>query len=187
MSWILTRSGKRFDLFHPKPDQIDIKDIAFALALQCRFNGHCSRFYSVAEHSIIMSWNVPISLKLCALMHDATEAYIGDMVKPLKDHLSEFKRIEENIWRVIANKYGLPLELPKEVKEADLRMLATERHELMSHNTNASWSCLRNVEPYDRENYVTPNSETAVNYFVSRDPYDVFLNEFEKLTTTIRI
>ena len=82
MTWILTWSGKRFDLFEPTPEMIDPRDIAQALGTIARFNGHTKEHYTVAQHSVIVANLVPPEHQLAALLHDATEAYIGDMVRP---------------------------------------------------------------------------------------------------------
>src|SRR4051812_41614297 len=118
MSWIKTFSG-RFDFLKLDPNEINIKDIAHALAHTCRFNGHCKKFYSVAQHSVYVSQIVPEVDAPAGLMHDATEAYIGDMTRPLKAMFPEFGALEDRLWRRIAGKFGLPAELPETVKHAD--------------------------------------------------------------------
>lgn len=126
-----------FNLLEPNPDVIDIKDIAHALSNQCRFTGHTSTFYSVAEHSVNVS-EVPIldtlELKLIGLLHDATEAYLVDLPRPIKrftDLGSIFKKHESNIWEAIALHFGLPFEIPEVVHEADRIVLVTEKRDLM--------------------------------------------------------
>lgn len=85
MTWILTRSGRKFDLARPTADMVDPADIAHSLSMQCRFNGHTSRYYSVAQHSYLVADLVPAEDQLAGLLHDATEAYVGDLVRPLKE------------------------------------------------------------------------------------------------------
>ncbi len=133
MTWIQTHTGKAFDLLNPSPDDICIEDIAHALSMICRFNGHCHNFYSVAEHSILVSFCVHGSLALEGLLHDAAEAYIGDMVSPLKNSipLEPYREIEHDVRYVISEKFGLATSVPRAVKEVDQRMLATERDQLM--------------------------------------------------------
>lgn len=131
MTWILTNSGTRFDFENPTEEMINIEDIAAALSKQTRFNGHCSQFYSVARHSIIMASKISPEFKLEALMHDATEAYIGDMVKPLKNLIPEFEKIENKIHKVIAKKFKLKTKTPKEIKDLDLVMVASEIKAIM--------------------------------------------------------
>lgn len=129
--WIITKSGVKFDLLNTTEDMLDIKDISHALSNICRFGGHSVRHYSVAQHSVLASQIVPKEFALCALLHDATEAYIGDMVSPLKAVIPQFKEIEQNLWEVIASKWGLPKYIPQEVKLADMQMLKAEKKYLL--------------------------------------------------------
>jgi 5'-deoxynucleotidase YfbR-like HD superfamily hydrolase len=131
MSWIQTHSGKRFDLLEPRADQVDIVDIAHSLANLCRFNGHVRQFYSVAQHSYFVSRIVGPEYALCGLLHDATEAYVGDMTRPLKSVMPRFKEVEDRIWLAIAERFGLPREIPPAVKHADNIALVTERRDLL--------------------------------------------------------
>jgi len=131
-NWFQTYTGKACWLMDPRPDEICIEDIAHALALQCRFNGHVTVFYSVAQHSVFVSEIVPKPFALAGLMHDATEAYLGDMVKPLKWSMPAYRTAEKVFWRVIAAKFGLHEKVDPAVKVADLVALATERRDLMS-------------------------------------------------------
>lgn len=146
MTWILTASGKHVDLADPQPDQIDIRDIAQGLSNEARFNGHTRRFYSVAQHSILVSDLVPRQHALEGLLHDATEAYMKDIPMPLKHMLPDYKRIEQRVDAVIRAKFGLPAQCSAAVKQADLVMLATERRDLMPDDA-AEWEILRGVEP----------------------------------------
>ncbi|WAB92513.1 phosphohydrolase [Pseudomonas citronellolis] len=148
MTWILTRTGKRFDLFEPKPEMIDPRDLSHALAHLCRFNGHAARHYSVAQHSYLVSGLVPAQDKLAGLLHDATEAYVGDMVRPLKEQMPAFREVEDRIWQAICARFDLDEELPASVKHADLQALATERRDLMPRHP-AEWTCLQGVEPLE--------------------------------------
>jgi 5'-deoxynucleotidase YfbR-like HD superfamily hydrolase len=84
MSWIQTYQGGCFEPFNPHPDQIHIRDIAHALALTCRFTGHCLDFYSVAQHSVMVSQIVSHKHALAGLLHDASEAYLTDVASPIK-------------------------------------------------------------------------------------------------------
>lgn len=103
---------------------VDIEDIAHSLALQDRYIGHTVRPYSVAQHSVIVSETVPPEFALWGLLHDAAEAYIGDIIRPIKT--TQHKRLEEKFLECIANRFGLSLPIPKEVMDVDDRMLATE-------------------------------------------------------------
>ncbi len=134
-TWIQTVSGKRIDLPIPKPEQIDILNIAYALSMKCRFNGQCKQFYSVAEHSIMVSFLVEPRLVLAALLHDANEAYLPDIPRPVKDLISEYKQIENLTEEAINTKYGIILSDADKVaiKKADNIMLATEGRDLMGN------------------------------------------------------
>ncbi len=142
---IETHSGLAVNVFEPGPEMIDIGDIAWALSQICRFNGHASRFYSVAEHSVRGSLHCSFENALWFLMHDAAEAYVGDVPTPLKN--GAYREVEERVLRVIAEKYGLSWPMPVEVHEVDARMLATEARALM-RSGGESWASL--AEPYEK-------------------------------------
>lgn len=128
---IVSNQGLWIDYVNLENNQYVIQDIAHALSHLCRFTGHCQRFYSVAEHSINVCNLLPKHLKLQGLLHDATEAYLGDVNTPLKSLLPEYKKIEENLRKSIFKFYNLPLELPQEVHDADYEMLCREWYRLM--------------------------------------------------------
>lgn len=136
-AWMQTYTGKRFDLLAPQPSEIDILDIAHALSMQCRFTGHCSEFYSVAEHSICVSYLVPPEDAFSALMHDAAEAYISDISSPLKRLLPDYKRIELIVERAIATKFDIDIHRSS-IKDADMAMLEAERR-CMHRSPPQSW------------------------------------------------
>ena len=140
--WFQTYTGKQFHPMDPTVDEIDICDIARGLSMIARFNGHTLFHYSVAQHSLLVSENVPNAVRLEALLHDASEAYLGDMVRPLKRSMPEYRAAEDRLERVIAERFGLIYPWPAEVKEADNRALMTERRDcLPSHPGLASlWS-----------------------------------------------
>lgn len=131
-SWIQTFLGNPFWPLDPRPEDIDILDIAHALSMQCRYSGHVHSFYSVAEHSIHISRAVSPENALWGLLHDADEAYMMDMPKPLKPHFPEYKRLAKNLMGCITQAFGLPAEEPAEVKEMDTRILFNEREALLS-------------------------------------------------------
>jgi hypothetical protein len=113
--WMQTASGRMFWPLDPRPEEVHIEDIAGALSKLCRYNGHCEWHYSVAQHSVYVSYQVPREHEFAALMHDATEAYCADVPRPLKKHLAGYADIERNIWLAIAQRYNLPADLPQEV------------------------------------------------------------------------
>lgn len=143
---ILTRSGFNFNLVEPDLDLIEIEDIAHALSHLCRFTGHTNRFYSVAEHCVRASEHVAPEHALEALLHDATEAYLGDVSSPLKALLHDYRMIEFKLDLCIRERFGLPLKQTPAVKQADLAMLATERTHLMPA-TNDHWPLLDGITP----------------------------------------
>jgi uncharacterized protein len=143
---ILTHSGINFNLLEPDASMIRIDDIAHALSHLCRFTGHTRCFYSVAEHCIRASEHVPPQFALEALLHDATEAYLGDVSSPLKTVLHEYRMIEFRLDCVIRYHFGLPLKSSPQVKQADLAMLATERAHLMPF-TDDHWPLLDGITP----------------------------------------
>jgi len=137
--YIETQSARDLYLPDPDPGSICILDIAHALSHVCRFAGHIDQFYSVAEHSICVAHILPKRFQLQGLMHDATEAYLCDIPTPFKRMIPQYADLENNLWRAISEKYGLPFELSPEVKEADRIMLLTERDALKS-NSKRNWS-----------------------------------------------
>lgn len=132
-AWIQTYTGVAFPILNPTPDFIEIADIAHALSNLCRFAGHTRSFYSVAQHSILVSKIVPPEFALEGLMHDAPEAYVVDLPRPLKHSgmVDGYHEIEGRVWAAIAKKFDLSYVLPKCVKEADTIMLLTEQRDLM--------------------------------------------------------
>lgn len=120
-AWTQTYTGKQFTPYDPQPHQIDIEDIAHSLSMQCRFNGHIKRFYSVAEHAVYVSYLVSPVAQLKALHHDDPEAWIGDMVAPLKWTFPEFQTLEDNLMRVVESKFDIPVSdaINEEVHTAD--------------------------------------------------------------------
>jgi hypothetical protein len=126
--WILTTSGRVFPLRDPRPDDVDPRDLAHALSHLCRFGGHAREFYSVAQHCLLVSRLVPPEFALAGLLHDAAEAYLGDVVSPLKGELYRYRLLEERIAGVIERRFGLDslaLSAP-EVVAADRQALAIE-------------------------------------------------------------
>lgn len=129
--WMQTRSGAMYWPVDPRPEDVDINDIAHALSMLCRFGGHTARFYSVAEHSVHVSNTVPPEYALQGLMHDATEAYVIDVPRPLKSWLSNYEEIEADNWTAIAMRFNIPFKLHPSVKRADNTVLLAERNVLL--------------------------------------------------------
>lgn len=129
--WLQTFTGRQFWPIDPRPEDVCIDDIAAALSKMCRYGGHCADFYSVAEHCCLMFDVAPDHLKLWALLHDASEAYIVDVPKPLKPFLSEYKGYERNVMAAICQRFGLTTDEPPEIKILDERILGDELEQAM--------------------------------------------------------
>lgn len=166
MTWILTRSGKHFDYADPQPDQIDIVDIAHGLASENRFAGQTYRPYTVAQHSLIASRIVPPALALEALLHDASEAYMKDLPRPLKGLLPDYRAVESRVDAAIRAKFELPPISSPEIKQADLVLLATERRDLLAKD-DTPWELLEGIEPL-QEIIVPAVPEFAIGMFLRR-------------------
>ncbi len=129
--FVHTWTGNRFYLLDPRPEEVFIEDIAHALSLQCRFNGHITEHYSVAEHSVMVSDIVTNEdndpkLALTALLHDAAEAYLGDVVSPLKKLLPGYMKFETAVEECIADRFSLIYPFPDAVRHADKKALEQE-------------------------------------------------------------
>lgn len=145
-SYLETWSGVRFYPLDPRPEEILIEDIAHALARVCRFGGHVDcDIYSVAQHSVMVASLCPPECALEGLLHDAAEAYVGDMVSPLKLHLRDYRSIEHGVHRAVAARFklfwvdgwGHDGGWPLDVQIADEKMLATEARDLKGADPKA--------------------------------------------------
>lgn len=190
-----TASGYPFWVLDPRPEDIRIEDIAAHLSRICRFGGALKddvpnipplrsmvfvETYSVAQHSVLVSRNVHQEFALEALLHDAAEAYVGDVIKPIKlllepdypkwyevarnvgisahdmdefidcaeDHIPSFSRIEKRVDAAIRAKFGLPLEMSPEVKEADYRAVLTEKRDLLNDKGLVDWG-IPDLPPFE--------------------------------------
>ena len=164
-----TYTGRKFFPTSPNADDICIADIAHALSLHCRFNGHTRVFYSVAEHSVRVSNMLPDSLRLWGLMHDSAEAYTGDIIRPIKMLLPDAEAMEDAILRVIADKYGLSWPMPAEVHMADDIVLMTEKRDIMGQSPH-DWEIQIEPLPGKIEPWTAESSEAA------------FLDKFRELS-----
>lgn len=132
--WLQTFSGLAFWPLDPRPEEIRIDDIAHALSMQCRFTGHTKRFYSVAEHSVRVSEMCDPQDAMWGLLHDASEAYLSDVARPVKrlPVMAEYREAERQLLSVIVTKYGLSDVEPASVLVADKIILGIEARDLMS-------------------------------------------------------
>jgi hypothetical protein len=130
--WIQTYTGKKFYPLDPRAEEVNINDIAYVLAGEWRFGGHCSPRISVAQHSVMVSEHLPLNLALWGLLHDASEAYVRDLNRPIKQRLPEYKSIENRIMEVIAEKFNLPWPMPDEIHTPDERVMAGEANVCMA-------------------------------------------------------
>lgn len=131
-AWMQTYSGRAFYPLAPQPAHIDLIDVAHGLSQVCRYGGQCRVFYSVAEHSVLLSHAVPYELARWALIHDASEAYLCDVPRPIKPYLSGYHAIEARVMEAVAVRFGLPWPMPAELKPYDDRILLNEQARLMA-------------------------------------------------------
>ena len=175
-----TNSGLVFDFVNPTEDMIDIEDVAHALSHLCRFTGHCDRFYSVAEHSLIGALifmeRGDDELAFEFLMHDAHEAYVGDLSTNLKKLCPDFKIIEERVDKLIRKKYNMANEMPSEVKQMDIKMLATEKSNLLYNHRFSDWAVLNNID--------TLNEDLRDNNLSMQQVRQLFIDTFDMLMQT---
>jgi hypothetical protein len=142
---IRTFTGIYMNVFEPTLDMICIEDIAHALSMQPRFGGHLPVFYSVAQHSVLCSNLVNDESKLQALLHDASEAYIIDVPRPIKQRLTNYKQIEDTLMNLIAEKFGFKAYLSESTKKSDEYMLQWEWSRLMLQR-----DVFKKIEPWSQ-------------------------------------
>lgn len=172
--WILTYTGRQFWPLDPRKEDLCIEDIAHALSNICRFTGHVRTFYSVAEHCVRASHHAPDELKLAMLLHDASEAYLCDLSRPVKHlpALEAYREAEDFLMNVIGDRYGVEFTDPR-IHEIDTIMLLTEKRDLMAPNSD-SW------------NVYFPGVSLLAERIEPRSPQQaetLFLNQFDRLTT----
>jgi hypothetical protein len=190
-AWMQTFSGEAYHPVAPHPEEVSIEDIAHALAHQCRYGGHCTKFYSVAEHSFHVSkvieakWTgrwmptpAPVLVaSLAGLLHDASEAYLVDMPRPVKMQLPDYWKLEDKNMAAIAEKFGLPPMFHHwtHVKKVDCALLADERRQIMTETGVA-----------DREWGITePATGTKVRCWKPATAKRKFLKRFHDLVYRI--
>lgn len=177
-NWMQTYTGKCFDLDNIDTNDYDIQDIAHALSMLCRFNGHCKRFYSVGEHLLRCSYLVAPGFEFEALMHDASEAYISDMPRPMKNIMPLYKEMEKKVELAISSIYYLPKDMSAEVKEVDNRMVLTER-DLLLVKPPYDWAHYGTTSFTKKEFYAVYSQQTMSPEVCEK----LFLKRFKELWT----
>lgn len=131
--WMQAYPARRFWPLDPRAGEVSIESIAHSLAMQCRYGGHCLRFYSVAEHCVLLARWVEPRWALWALLHDASEAYLVDVPRPVKAGLEGYKRIEAVVMDAVVKRFNLlPFRIPIAVHEADMRITTDEHQQNMA-------------------------------------------------------
>lgn len=183
--WIQTYGGRRYWPLDPSPAEVEVEDIAHHLAMLCRFTGACRRFYSVAEHSVKVSYVASVTfgdnkpLLLRALLHDAAEAYCNDIARPVKREIVGYDDIEEANQMAIHDRLGIPWvddHADRTIKQADNAMLVAEQAAFMA-------PCDHRWRP---EN-VPPTMQEAAHEVIGSDEWDwrkaqaMFMQRFDEL------
>ena len=169
VSSIALYNGDFFDFNDPESHDFDIDVISHALANICRFTGHTIRHYSVAEHSVLVSRLLPDRYALDGLMHDAAEAYIGDVSSPLKALLPEYRKIEEKVEKALARHFGTSYPMPDVVKAVDKSLYLAEVRQ-MTYGSDKLWS----------RDKVAP--DVMIAGMQAKDAKQFFLSRFRELT-----
>lgn len=169
---IQLRSGLRYNFLDPENCQIPIPDMAFALSNICRYTGH-TEFYSVAQHSVIVSRIVPKSMALEGLLHDGIESVMNDMSGPLKILFPEYKKLEHKLEAILFAQMGIKFPFPPEVKRADIVARLTEKRDLLVHSEHVNWTPeIDGLEP----------SPTVIRPVPPDIAYQMFLDRYWELT-----
>ncbi|CAN0065776.1 unnamed protein product, partial [Chrysoparadoxa australica] len=163
-----TASGEKISILNPSVESIHLEDIAHALSNLCRFGGHTPYFYSVAQHSLLVMRlaehaNESDQVQLAALMHDATEAYVSDMIKPIKEIIgTPYEELEAGFEKVISFKFDIDPADFKKVKQYDRTVLEIE-HATFFKKEAAAFIELAPYGIYDQ-----PNAKTAFLHHFNR-------------------
>jgi hypothetical protein len=180
MSIITLHSGAYFDFLDPKPESVRIEDVAHSLSHLARFTGHTNKFYSVAQHSCRVADMVKRENKIAALLHDSPEYVVGDMATPLKSLLPSYKVIERAVWtKAICPAFGLPEELPEEVKIADYKSFLIEIMVLFPNKNAIIESLAGEIERFsvNARPFEVWSSEKSYYEFIKRFEQFKSLNE----------
>ena len=181
--WMESYSGYKVRLYEEdalSETEFRIEDIAHSLAMNCRYNGHCKTFYSVAEHSVLVSYLVSPGLALTGLLHDATEAYISDIVKPFKDQLHNYKEIEDHLHYRLAKAFDIYTEMPKEIKVADLGICQLEA-DILLPSKGKDWDIPEGLVTW--EEFQARTGCTQMPCMEWEEAKNFFLRRYEELTS----
>lgn len=174
-AWIQTFTGEIFYPLSETPGTIRIDDIAHSLSMQCRYTGHCIGFFSVAEHSVHVSDVLKDShgweMALYGLLHDAGEAYLSDIPRPIKPLLNGYQEAEDNLLGLILKRFGLNDSLPDIVHVIDKSMLAVERDAAMVVVEGMEWEL----------NGIVPLPSVEIKFWNPRHVEVEFLKRFFNL------
>lgn len=167
---VTTVTGVQFTFLAPTPDMFRVIDIATGLSHQCRFAGQVNRFYSVAEHSVLVSKLVPEEYAMAGLFHDAAEAYMNDIPSPIKrqKELRGYCDIENHIQKQLFMALKIDPVLPMEVHEADHNLVATEAMQLQDPTPAWVW---------ERDPYILP-----LHFWSPEEAKQKFLDRFVEIS-----
>lgn len=187
-AWIWSKNGNKLSILHLKPSDVEIDEIAHALANTCRFGGHCGKFYSVAEHSLIMAHLIielegdcnqcGRDLALSALLHDASEYMLTDVPKPFKHMMPEYEKYEKFISGIIDERFGTNSKHPL-LKTLDKRLVISEAIALWESNGIPDWIREWPVDAID-------NFDKYLNCYDPNEAYFAFMEMFIHLTVDNR-
>jgi hypothetical protein len=158
---IMLSNGKYFNFLKPEEAEYDIEEIAHALSHICRFTGHL----------------VPQQYAMMGLLHDAQEAFVSDMATPLKQMMPDYKALEKRIEKDIAQRFNLPFPFPPEIKQADIKALATEVRDLLPGyaESDHGWDCIAHVEPH--KDTIFPLSAYAAAQLFLKRYWDIYYGQ----------
>ena len=182
--FVETFTGRKFWPLDPRPEDVCIEDIAHSLSMQCRFNGHCSTFYSVAEHSIIVAKELAArdyypGIQLRGLLHDAAEAYCCDIPRPLKKHIVMYSGIEFVVQKAILAHFDLPVKILNHlaylIKDIDTSVMVYEAEQIMPNMNN--WTNGYATMPLKLKHVLGLSQKEAKKQFL--DMFNKLINELK--------